>query len=104
LGDLPSGGRSSPMTVPGAAVQPAGLSSRPEMLAQPVNDTRLPDVRGGWTGGPSTGVRAASGQDSGKKGRLVSRSGWGGGFNPSRPGLKWWLGAGGIGAPKRAHN
>ncbi len=77
-------------TVYSAAVQPAGLLSQPETLAQPVNNTGPPDVRGRLTGGPRTGIRVTSGQSSGKKGRLVSGNGWGGALSPSRPGLKWW--------------
>jgi len=80
----------SPNTVYSAAVQPAGLSSHPETLAQPVNNTGRPDVRGGLTGDPSTGVRVTSGQGTGKRGQLVLGNGWGGALSPSRPGLKWW--------------
>jgi len=80
----------SPNTVYSAAVQPAGLSSHPETLAQPVNNTGRPDVRGGLTGDPSTGVRVTSGQGTGKRGQLMLGNGWGGALSPSRPGLKWW--------------
>ena len=80
----------SPNTVYSAAVQPAGLSSHPETLAQPVNNTGRPDVRGGLTRDPSTRVRVTSGQGTRKRGQLVLRNGWGGALSPSRRGLKWW--------------
>jgi hypothetical protein len=77
-------------TVYRAAVQPTGLSRQPETLAQPVNNTGRPDVRGGLTGGPSTGVRVTSGQGTRKRGQLVLGNGRGRALSPARPGLKWW--------------